>query len=143
MSENSNHTTIAKGTRFDDAIKSDCEVTLAGKLEGEISAPGLTVEPSGSVSGRVEVTQLKSEGEISGQIIAETVNLAGRVGNNTVILASTLEVKISQPDEGLQVSFGDCELQVGQKAARSGEALDEQGQRKLIADFLEQTEELK
>lgn len=126
MSENTNQTVVAKGTQFDGAIKSDCDVIMCGKLEGEISAPTLTVESSGCVSGRVEVTTLRSEGEISGQVIAEDVNLAGRVGNNTTILASTLEVKISQPDEGLQVSFGDCELQVGQKATRGSADLDEE-----------------
>jgi len=125
MSENTKQTIIAKGTEFDGAIKSDCGITLSGKLKGDISAPSLTVESSGSVNGRVEVTDLESEGEVTGQIIAENVRLAGRVGNKTVILASTLEVKISQPNEGLQVSFGDCELQVGQHAASAGQAIDE------------------
>jgi len=130
MSENSNNTIIAKGTRFDGAVKSDCDVLLGGRLEGEISAPSLTVEASGCVAGRVEVTTLKSDGEISGQVIAENVTLAGRVGNQTVILANTLEVKICQPDEGLQVSFGDCELQVGQNATRGSATLDEDAEQR-------------
>jgi predicted acyltransferase (DUF342 family) len=125
MSENVKETVIAKGTQFDGAIKSDCGVTLAGKLKGEISAPSLKVEASGAVDGRVEVTNLQSEGEVTGQIIAENVSLSGRVGNKTVILAGTLEVKISEPNEGLQVSFGDCELQVGQSATHGNKASDE------------------
>jgi len=123
MSEDTKQTIIAKGTQFEGAIKSDCAVTLGGKLDGEIAAPSLKVESSGAVDGRVEVTHLESEGEIRGQIIAEDVRLAGRVGNNTVILANTLEVKLSDPGNGLQVSFGDCELQIGDKADRETSVL--------------------
>jgi cytoskeletal protein CcmA (bactofilin family) len=123
MSENEKKTVIANGTRFEGAIKSDCDVTLGGKLAGEISAPSLKVERTGSVDGRVEVTQLESEGEVCGQIIADDVRLAGRVGNKTVILATTLEVKLNDKDQGLQVAFGDCELQVGEKATRGSSVL--------------------
>jgi cytoskeletal protein CcmA (bactofilin family) len=125
MSENSNETIIAKGTEFQGAVKSDCPVTLGGKLDGEIAAPSLNVEQGGTVSGRVEVTDLDSEGEIRGQIIAENVRLSGRVGDSTVILASTLEVKLKDAGEGLQVSFGNCELQVGEQASKKGSLLQE------------------
>ena len=128
MSDSTNETIIAKGTQFEGAIKSECGVTLGGKLQGEIHAPSLKVESGGSVDGRVEVTTLESEGEIRGQIIAEDVRLAGRVGNNTVILANTLEVKLNNSDDGLQVSFGDCELQVGEKAERDSSGLEELAQ---------------
>ena len=128
MSDSTNETIIAKGTQFKGAIKSECGVTLGGKLHGEITAPSLKVESGGSVDGRVEVTTLESEGEICGQIIAEDVRLAGRVGNNTVILANTLEVKLNNSDDGLQVSFGDCELQVGEKAERNSSGLEELAQ---------------
>jgi len=128
MSDNVTETTIAKGTQFEGTIQSDCGVTLGGKLNGEIAAPSLKVESGGTVDGRVEVTTLESEGEIRGQIIAEDVRLAGRVGNNTVILANTLEVKLDNSNEGLQVSFGDCELQVGEKADRNTSVLKEVSQ---------------
>jgi hypothetical protein len=128
MSDNTNETIIAKGTRFEGAMKSDCNVTLGGKFDGEIAAPMLTVESGGTVDGRVEVTTLDSQGEVRGQIIAEDVRLAGRVGNNTVILANTLEVKLADSNDGLQVSFGDCELQVGEKADRDTSVLKHVGQ---------------
>ena len=118
MSENVKETIIAKGTQFEGSIQSDCAVTLSGKLDGEIAAPTLKVEDCGKVDGRIEVQQLESEGEICGQIIAEDVRLAGRVGNNTVILATSLEVKLNDSDSGLSVSFGDCELQVGENTNR-------------------------
>ena len=125
MSDNAKETIIAKGTQFEGAIKSDCAVTLGGSLDGEIAAPSLKVESGGTVDGRVEVTTLESEGEIRGQIIAEDVRLAGRVGNNTVILANTLEVKLNNSKDGLQVAFGDCELQVGEKSNRDRSVLNE------------------
>ena len=38
---------------------------------------------------------------------------------------SSLEVKLADSDDGLQVSFGDCELQVGEKADRNTSVLKE------------------
>ncbi len=64
MSDNTNETIIAKGTRFEGAMKSDCNVTLGGKFDGEIAAPMLKVESGGTVDGRVEVTTLGSQGEV-------------------------------------------------------------------------------
>ncbi len=120
MSENPaiKHTILEDGTEFDGSIRSKCPITVSGKLKGEVSAPSLTVTHSGSVHGQVKVSQLKSQGEIAGEIDAETVELSGRVSDQTTIRATTLEVMLNQTNGKLQVTFGNCELQVGEKAVK-------------------------
>ena len=119
MAENTKQTIIENGTEIDGTINSQCDVSLSGKLKGQITAPSLTVTPSGSVHGKVKVSRLKAQGEVAGEIEAETVELSGRVSDQTVIRAKSLEVMLTQPQGGLQVTFGNCELQVGDKNARS------------------------
>jgi len=122
MAENTKQTIIESGTEFDGSLKSQCAVVLSGSLKGQVSAPALTVTPSGSVNGQVKVSQLKAQGAVSGEIEAEAVELSGRVSDQTVIRAKTLEVMLTQPTGGLQVTFGNCELHVGDKpVARTDE----------------------
>ena len=113
MEDGTKKTIIEDGTEFDGSIRSKCPIAVSGKLKGELQAPALTVHNSGSVQGQVVVSELHSEGEISGEIEAEVVVLSGKVSDHTVINAKTLEVKLDQPG-GLQVKFGNCELNVGQ-----------------------------
>jgi cytoskeletal protein CcmA (bactofilin family) len=113
MSESaSRRTSIESGTELEGSIQSQCPVTVGGSLRGRLTAPGLTVTRSGSVHGEVSVSELKAQGEISGQIEAETVELAGTVGDETVIRAQTLAVR-SSAEGGMEVTFGNCELQIG------------------------------
>jgi hypothetical protein len=66
------------------------------------------------VHGRAKVGSVRSEGELSGEFDAESVELAGSVRDNTVIRARSLEVKLtSTPGKVLQVMFGECELSIG------------------------------
>ena len=92
MSDNPNETLIAEETEFDGDLSSRCPVTLSGTLKGKLSAPCLTVTPTGAIHGDVKVNQLNSDGEISGNIAAEIVQLSGKVSDNTVINATTLEL---------------------------------------------------
>ena len=115
MSDADKHTIIQDGTDFDGSISSRCPIEVSGSLKGELLAPALTVSESGSVHGQVKVELLESDGEISGEIEADTVKLCGKVSDKTVINAGTLEVNLSQADKGLQVTFGNCELRVGDK----------------------------
>ena len=121
MADQTKQTIIESGTEFDGSVKSECSITLSGRLKGQVSAPSLTVTPSGSVSGQVKVSRLKAEGEVSGEIEAEAVELSGRVNDQTVIRAKSLEVMLTQAQGGLQVTFGNCELNVGDPKARGGE----------------------
>jgi hypothetical protein len=68
----------------------------------------------------VKVSTLKSEGSLGGEIEADSVELSGSVSDDTVIKAASLEVKLSQSaGSKLRVSFGNCELQVGDPVAKS------------------------
>jgi len=120
MSDDKKQTVIADGTKFEGSIHSDCEVMIRGTLKGEVSAPSLTVSSSGAMHGRAKVEQLTVEGELSGEINAGKVVLSGKVSDQTVINAESLEV-LSQSEDGGQVSFGNCELRVGGKNARGNE----------------------
>ena len=69
MADNDRRTLIEDGTEIEGTIKSKCPVSLNGKVDGKVSAPSLEVTKSGSVNGRVQVEQLRSQGEISGEIV--------------------------------------------------------------------------
>ncbi len=108
-------TVLGEGTEFEGAIRSQCPITVSGNLLGDVSAPALIVTRTGSVHGHIKVSEFKSEGEIAGEIDAETVDLSGQVGDQTTIRATSLQVRLSQNGAGgkFQVSFGNCDLHVG------------------------------
>jgi len=138
MSEQNKKTIIENGTEFEGSIRSDCDIALSGSVKGKLNAPALTVSGSGTVEGQVNVSRLKSEGEISGEIVAETVELSGRVNDQTIIRAKSLQVKLTQSKGGVEVCFGDCELEIGDKPADPMEE-DEVSDRQ--AEPVKQTEE--
>jgi len=107
-------TLIEDDTEFKGKLSSKCPVVVKGTVDGEIAGPSLHVSASGTVSGQVKVTELRSEGTIGGEFDAETVHLAGTVKSNTVIKARSLEVKLAPQTGRLQVTFGECELSVGE-----------------------------
>ena len=72
-------TLIEAGTKFTGAFNSDNPIVVRGGIDGEISGPSLTVAETGTVSGKVKVKELHSEGEIAGEYEAEIVHLSGRV----------------------------------------------------------------
>lgn len=115
---NEKKTLIEEGTRFKGSLSSSCAVVVRGSVDGDLSAPSLTVSPSGAVHGTVKVGEMRSEGELAGEFDADTVHLAGSVKDNTVIRAKSLEVKL-QPAQGkMQVIFGECALDVGEPIPR-------------------------
>jgi cytoskeletal protein CcmA (bactofilin family) len=114
-------TVVEEGTEFDGSFRSQGPISVSGSLRGDISAPSLTIARSGSVRGQIKVTELKSEGEIAGDIEADSVELAGHVSDQTTIRASSLQVRLNQNGTAgkLQVTFGSCDLQVGNPALSS------------------------
>lgn len=112
-------TVVEEGTEIEGTVRSRCPVKVSGNIKGDVATPTLVVTTSGSVKGQVKVTELRSEGEIAGQIEAESVQLSGRVNDQTAIRAKTIEVKLAQNDGKLQVTFGNVELQVGDRPARA------------------------
>jgi cytoskeletal protein CcmA (bactofilin family) len=110
----SRHTVVEEGTEFKGALTSSCPIDVRGKIEGDVTTPALTVSATGAVHGRAKVGAVRSEGELSGEFDADSVELAGAVQDNTVIRARSLEVKLtSKPGKVLQVMFGECELAIG------------------------------
>jgi cytoskeletal protein CcmA (bactofilin family) len=114
-------TLVDEGTEFKGSLTSTCPVLVHGRIEGEITAPALTVSPSGAVHGRAKVGELTAEGELSGEFDASVVVLSGSVKDKTVIKAKTLSVKLASETGKLQVMFGECELEVGNPAPKADE----------------------
>jgi cytoskeletal protein CcmA (bactofilin family) len=117
--EASKKTLVEEGTEFKGSLVSKCPVFVSGKIDGEVHAPALTVGSSGGVFGKVRVGEIQSEGEIAGEFEAETVRLSGRVSNNTVIRAKSIEVNLTAEKGKLQVAFGDCMLEVGDEPKKA------------------------
>jgi cytoskeletal protein CcmA (bactofilin family) len=106
-------TIVEEGTSFKGTLASSCPIDVRGKIEGEIETPSLTVSKSGAVHGRARVGSVRSEGELSGEFDADSIELAGKVLDNTIIRARSFEVKLSTQRGKMQVIFGQCELSVG------------------------------
>ena len=107
------HTLVEEGTEFKGTMSSSCPIVVMGKVEGDVTGPVIHVTPSGVVSGVVKVKQLRSDGELAGEVEADTVEISGRVRDRTVIRARSLEVSLNVQKGGMQVVFGECELAVG------------------------------
>jgi len=106
-------TFIEDDTEFKGTLTSKCPVVVKGAVEGEVVGPSLHVSPSGSVTGKVKVGELRSEGILAGEFDADSVQLAGAVKSDTVIRARSLEVRLAPTSGRMQVTFGQCELAVG------------------------------
>ncbi len=110
---NNKRTVIEEGTSFKGTLTSSCPIDVRGRIEGDIETPSLSVSASGAVHGKAKVKSVRSDGELSGEFDAESVELAGTVRDNTIIRAKSLEVKLAAQRGKMQVIFGECELSVG------------------------------
>jgi hypothetical protein len=70
------------------------------------------IAATGIVAGKVNVKQLRSEGELAGEVEADVVQIAGTVRDKTRIRARSLEVTLNTK-KGMEVVFGECELAIG------------------------------
>jgi cytoskeletal protein CcmA (bactofilin family) len=118
MADDMKRTVIENGTEIDGAIKSDRAIVLAGSVKGQVTAPSLDVTQGGTMKGTVKVNQFSCKGEVGGEVMAESVELSGKVLDATVIRSKTLDVKLAQGQGGVEVTFGNCELQVGELPAK-------------------------
>lgn len=114
-------TLVEEGTELKGSLTSSCPVLVRGRIDGEIKAPALVVDASGAVHGNAKVGELAGEGELSGDFEADKVVLSGTVKDKTVIRAKTLEVKLASTNGKLQVTFGECELSVGDEPPKAEE----------------------
>jgi cytoskeletal protein CcmA (bactofilin family) len=100
-------TLVEEGTHFKGSFSSTCPAVVRGKIEGDITAPSLTVSDTGAVHGKVKVGQIQSQGELSGEFDADTVQLSGTVKDKTIVRAKSLELKLSPTNGKMQVVFGE------------------------------------
>lgn len=121
-------TLIEAGTKFTGAFNSENAIVVRGAIEGEVTGPSLTVADTGVVSGKVVVKELYSRGEIAGEYEAETVQLSGKVRDQTVIRAKVLEVKLAAEKGGMEVVFGDVDLEIGDIPAKNDIIAQAQGE---------------
>jgi cytoskeletal protein CcmA (bactofilin family) len=112
-------TLVEEGTSFKGSLASNCPIEVKGRVEGDVTAPALSVSATGSVHGKVKVGEIQSHGELAGEFDADVVQLSGSVKDNTIIRAKSLEVKLSPTEGKMQVVFGECQLEVGSEAARA------------------------
>jgi cytoskeletal protein CcmA (bactofilin family) len=108
-------TLVEEGTSFKGSMTSTVPIFVKGGIEGDIQAPSVTVAATGAVSGKLKAGELKSDGVLSGEFDVERVQLSGSVKDNTVIRAKSLEVKLAVASSKMQVVFGECELEVGER----------------------------
>ena len=134
---NNKRTVIEEGTSFKGSLVSSCPIDVRGRIEGDIETPALSVSASGAVHGKAKVKAVRSDGELSGEFDADSVELAGTVRDNTIIRATSLEVKLAAQRGKMQVIFGECELSVGDEPTEQVE-LDEPA---ALASVVEATPE--
>jgi cytoskeletal protein CcmA (bactofilin family) len=111
-------TLVEEGTELKGTMVSKCPIVVMGKVEGDISGPSIEIAESGIVAGNVNVKELRSAGEVAGHVSADAVYLSGRVRDNTVIRAATLEVNLTRTEGPMEVVFGVCELAIGDEPTR-------------------------
>jgi len=112
-------TVVEEGTEFKGTLKSSCAVVINGTVDGEMDAPEITVSRSGSVAGSLRATRLRSQGTLSGKVEATDVFLSGAVRSNTAIKAKRLEVKLGSDQAQIEVTFGECSLEIGDPISES------------------------
>src|SRR5450432_2272287 len=110
---NDRKTLVEEGTQFKGSLSSNCPIEVKGRIEGDVTAPALSVALGGAVHGKVKVGEIRSQGELAGEFDADIVVLSGTIKDNTVIRAKSLEVKLTSANSKMQVIFGECELEVG------------------------------
>jgi cytoskeletal protein CcmA (bactofilin family) len=115
-------TVVEEGTEFKGTLKSSCAVVINGQIDGEVDAPEITVTRSGSVAGSLRATKLRAQGTLSGKVEAGDVFLSGVVRSNTSIKAKRLEVKLGSEQAQIEVTFGECALEVGEVASEAAVA---------------------
>jgi len=97
---------ISEGTTFKGTIKTENDIRIAGKTEGEMSSKGkLIVTSGGLVEGGVDATDADIAGEVKGEIrISKKLTLRKSAVINGDIYAKTLIV-----EEGAEMN-GTCRM---------------------------------
>ena len=114
----SKQTVVEDGSELKGKLTSSCPVVINGVVDGELNAPEVTVASTGVVSGAIKAKRIRSQGTLSGSVEATDVFVSGTVRSNTTIVAKSLEVRLSPERGKLQVTFGECTLDVGDEPTK-------------------------
>jgi cytoskeletal protein CcmA (bactofilin family) len=106
-------TTVEEGTEFKGTLNSTCQVIVRGLVDGDLTAPTVVISETGTVVGNIKAKSIQSAGVLAGRVDADDIFLSGSVRSDTVIRAKTLEVKLQGNKRKLEVTFGECILDVG------------------------------
>jgi cytoskeletal protein CcmA (bactofilin family) len=112
-------TLIEQGTEFKGTMKSTVPVVVNGRIEGDLSAPELDVTATGVVQGNIKADRLSSRGTLAGNIDAGDLFLSGSISSKTVIKAKNLEVKLAPEQGRMELTIGECTLDVGDEPSKS------------------------
>jgi cytoskeletal protein CcmA (bactofilin family) len=131
LADGERRTVVEEGTHLEGSLASNCPIVVNGKISGEVTAPSLRINDTGSVQGKVKVDEIDSNGEMSGEFDADVVRLAGVVKDDSIVRAKSLEVKLSSANDPHPITFGACSLEVGEipdkdaviRASRDGYSL--------------------
>jgi cytoskeletal protein CcmA (bactofilin family) len=130
-------TLVAEGTELKGSLQSTWPVVVNGTIDGKVDAPELTITRAGAVLGAVKAKTLRSHGTLSGNVDAADVFLSGAVCSNTIIRATTLELKLGSSDKGgLEVIFGESNIGLSDAPAspsKPGSGADESSAAAAIA----------
>lgn len=114
----SKQTILEEGTDFRGKLTSSCAVVINGNMDGELDAPEVSVAATGSVSGAIKAKKLVSRGTLAGSVEADEISISGNVKSNTMIIAKTLEVRLAPERGKLNVTFGECLLEIGDEPSK-------------------------
>jgi hypothetical protein len=112
-------TVVEADTELRGTLSSSLAVVVMGRIDGDLAAPALEVTETGVVSGKVKAAQITSRGELAGLVEAEHLALSGRVRDGTLIRAASLDVKLTPASAPDQITFGDCQLEVGEPPSKA------------------------
>jgi cytoskeletal protein CcmA (bactofilin family) len=99
-------TLVEEGTSLKGSLTSTCPILVQGTVEGDVESPAVTVSATGAVSGKITAGTFKSDGKIAGELDVDTAQVAGTVAKNTIIRATSLDVKLTVPNGKVQLTFG-------------------------------------
>ena len=113
MNDEDKHTLVEEGTEFAGTMRAKCRVVVRGLFDGELDAPAVEIAETGVVTGILRAKSVRSQGVLAGTVDVDDISVAGTVRSDTVIRAKTLEVRLVAEQGKLDVTFGDCLLEVG------------------------------
>src|SRR5262245_20200099 len=91
-------TIVQDGTDLKGSITSSCPIVVQGSIEGEVAGPSIEVSATGRIAGKTTTGTLSSSGRVAGEIDVDVALLSGTVAHQTVVRATSLDLKLSRTE---------------------------------------------